>query len=321
VPWSNIIDRRSDEPAVHRAPRRSGEAYGEFFAGISVPDDIDVTPTPALENFGAEQLFALALFSEKSVMSDDLPVLAQRYGGNSYIGGGDQVDRRVWEMARDAARDGRKLILFTVCDCDPGGWHMPIVIARKLQAFAVGEFPGLEFAVVRVGLTPEQVQALNLPSSPLKPTEARADRWHEMMGVEQTELDAAMALKHNAFIAAIEKKILLYFDETLAGRVAAAAREWEEEAEEAVAEMIGEEEIAELQDRYDRARGEIETVNLRLNEIADQVRLPDPPVPPETEMDGKEALRAPLIDSDWGFVEGTLRLNASKAYEIEEDEG
>jgi hypothetical protein len=61
-------------------------------------------------------------------------------------------------------------------------------------------------------------------------------------------------------------------------------------------------------------------VNERLREISRNIQLPDPPTPPVPEMGDKEALRSPLIDSDWGFVEGTLRLNASKGYEGEGEE-
>jgi hypothetical protein len=321
VPWHRIIDNRSDPPVLHRV-ERAGEAEASFLVGLPVPDKIDVTPTPDLEGFDADQPFALALFAEKSSPAEVLASLAERLGANFYPGGGDQVDRRIWEIARDAHADGRKLILFTVCDCDPGGWNMPIAIARKLQAFSVSEFPDLEFEVVRAGLTPAQVRVLGLPGAPLKLTEKRADRWREAMGVEQTELDAAMALKREEFIAAVEEAIRLYFDETLEERVAQAQLEWEGEAEAAIEEQIDAEEIASLQARYDAARAEIEAINKRLSEIVEDIDLPDPPDPPEPDMDDKIELRSPLIDSDWGFVEGTRKLKANKAYEDDEaDDG
>ena len=57
------------------------------------------------------------------------------------------------------------------------------------------------------------------------------------------------------------------------------------------------------------------SINTRLNEIADEIELPDPPEPLEPEMTEKESRRAPLIDSAWGFIEGSLKLKASKTYE------
>jgi hypothetical protein len=319
VPWPRIVDSRSEDPVIGRTERAGEGKAGALVAELPVPDEYDVTPTPVLEDFGADQPIALALFAEKSSPAEAMGRLASRFHANACVGGGDQVDRRIWEMARAAYEDGRKLVVFTVCDCDPGGWNMPIAIARKLQAFAVSEFPGLELEVVRAGLTPAQVRELNLPSSPLKPSEARADRWRGAMGIEQTELDAAMALQSEAFVAAIEQAILLYFDETLAERVGQATHDWRERARAAVEEQTNVEELAELQDRYDAAREEIEAINDRLNEIAADIELPDPPARPQPDMGAKAELRAPLIDSDWGFVEGSRRLKAEKAYEVDEN--
>ena len=106
---------------------------------------------------------------------------------------------------------------------------MPVSIARKLQAFAVSEFPRLKFEVVRAGLTPEQTRELALPSAPLKPSETRADRWRAAFGVGQTELDAAMALKGDAFAAVIEAAID-DFDLTLAARTDQTIRQWTDKA-------------------------------------------------------------------------------------------
>jgi hypothetical protein len=71
--------------------------------------------------------------------------------------------------------------------------------------------------------------------------------------------------------------------------------------------------------RCDCAPAEIEAINERLNEIAEAVTLPNLPARREPDLAEKEPL--PLIDSAWGFLEGTLRLKADKAYaEINEEE-
>jgi hypothetical protein len=54
--------------------------------------------------------------------------------------------------------------------------------------------------------------------------------------------------------------------------------------------------------------------------MAEAITLPDPPAVPEPDMAGKEERRRPLMDSDWGFVEGTLKLKADKPYEGDEGE-
>ena len=37
-------------------------------------------------------------------------------------------------------------------------------------------------------------------------------------------------------------------------------------------------------------------------------------------MENKEERRHPLVDSEWGFVEASLKLKADKAYENDEDD-
>ena len=66
---------------------------------------------------------------------------------------------------------------------DAGGWQMAVSVARKLQAFKALEFPGLDFEVRPIALTPEQVREYGLPSTALKDTERRADAWTAAMGV------------------------------------------------------------------------------------------------------------------------------------------
>jgi hypothetical protein len=320
VSWSRIPDARGSDPFVNRAAR-AGEAESKLLTAMPVPDELDVTPTPVLDGFVADQPFALAFFTEKAAVVTLLKAVAARCGGNLYVSSGDMVDRRIWEMARDAYADGRKLIVFTISDCDPAGHAMPRAIARKLQAHSVATFPGLEFEMVRAGLTPSQARALELPDAPLKETETRADAWTDAFDIGQIEIDAAVALKPDDFRAMIEAKVEPYFDATLADRVEEAASAWREEAEEVVRDRIPPHlELAILQARYDAARAEIEAVNARLEAIAADITLPDPPPPPTPDMDGKAERRSPLIDSAWGFVKGTLALIADRGYEGADDE-
>jgi hypothetical protein len=317
VAFADVIDARNPPPTLNRLPRREGEPEGEIYFQLPVPDEMSVRPDPVLSQFTAEQPCALAIFSEKNSPDPVVRPIAERFKADWYPSIGDMVDRRLWEIASSADQDGRKLILFTLSDCDPAGYGMPITVARKLQAIKVLEFPDLEFEVVRIGLTPAQVKALELPSTPLKRAEKRAGAWFAAFGIEQTELDAAIALKRQEFAALIEAAVAPYFDSTLAAREQAARRLWREEAERRIDALLDNDEIDELQDRYDAARAEIEAINDRLSEIVDELELPEPPELPEPELSGE---RNPLIDSEWGFVAGTLRLKAGRAYEGEGDD-
>ena len=70
-----------------------------------------------------------------------------------------------------------------------------------------------------MALTVEQVRDLDLPSTPLKETEKRADRWREAFGVEQTEIDALATLRPDALREIVDRAFDPYFDRTLKARV------------------------------------------------------------------------------------------------------
>ena len=65
-------------------------------------------------------------------------------------------------MAKDAAADGRTMVVLVLADCDPAGHQMAVSIGRKLQALRDLLFPAMEFEVVPVALTGEQVRELKL---------------------------------------------------------------------------------------------------------------------------------------------------------------
>ena len=92
---------------------------------------------------------------------------------------------------------------------------MAVSIARKLQAFRDLLFPDLRFEVVPIALNPDQVRDLGLPSTPLKETEKRGDRWREAFGIEQTEIDALATLRPDVLREIIERAFDPYLDRDL----------------------------------------------------------------------------------------------------------
>ncbi len=72
------------------------------------------------------------------------------------------------------------MVVITVRDFDPSGWQMPISIGRNSNLHDL-HFPDLRFEVVPAGLNPEQVRDLGLPSTPLKESERRADKWKDAL--------------------------------------------------------------------------------------------------------------------------------------------
>jgi hypothetical protein len=93
-----------------------------------------------------------------------LPI-ARWYHADLYLPTGEISDTWLYRMAADGAADGRPMQVFTLSDCDPAGYQMPVSIGRKLQAFRDLLFPSLQFEVRPVALTVEQVVDLELALS------------------------------------------------------------------------------------------------------------------------------------------------------------
>ena len=123
--------------------------------------------------------------------------------------------------------------MFYFADADPSGWQMGVLVSRKLQALSelLGPFG---FEVHRVALTPDQVRGLGLPSTPLKATEKRAGKWMARTGREQTEIDAAIALRPAELGQIARDALGPFFDTTLASRFGQARQDWEDEAQEII---------------------------------------------------------------------------------------
>jgi hypothetical protein len=333
VDMDRLIDQRTDEPVIFRiaaardAPQASitamlGVSYG--FEAVEKYDDAYVNPR--LGNFTASQRYAFAMFGEKSSLAPVLTPVARQRRSDVFCGAGEISDIHLERMARDAAQDGRPLIVFCFSDFDPAGWQMPVSIGRKLQAFQTWKYPALEFQVVPVSLLPDQVMAYDLPETPLKAGERRADRWRERFGRQQTEIDALAALRPDDLTRIAEEAFAPYWDADLDRRTTLAEIRWKRLAQAVIDAVVDQEELmrlgneAEAQiDAINEARDRLRALEGEVDELAEDIELPAPPERPEAEVD--EKAQRPLIDSRWGFVEGTRALKARKAYEDEPDEG
>ena len=332
LPFDRISDNRNSEPTLCRTNEPIGElsayvATDATWTEASAGDLNFLEPWPALSGFTRRQPFALSIFGEKSSLEEVLLPIARHCEADLYLGAGEISDTLAYQMAKDGAADGRPMVVFTVTDCDPAGWQMPISIGRKLQALRDLLFPALQFEVVPVALTVDQVRELNLPSTPLKETERRADKWREAFGVEQTEIDALATLQPQVLREIVEEALAPYFDATLADRIAEARDQWRQQAQEVIDEHVDAEELAEIQGEAEDIEAEaaerVEAINTemaervaaleeRLQEMVAGIELPEP-VLPEIEV-AERVPHAVIISSEWGWVEGTRALKARKAY-------
>ena len=257
------------------------------------------------------------IFGEKTSLKEVVLPIAYRFDANLYLPSGEITDSQLHQMAADGAADGRPMRVFTLSDCDPAGWQMPVSVGRKLQALRDLHFRDLDFEVRPIGLTVDQVRELDLPSTPLKDTERRGDRWRRAFGVEQTEIDALATLRPRVLEGIVTQAIAPFCDATLSRRVRAAREKWEEEANAALADQIDGETLARIQaevaNKLDQLREEIEALNERLR-VATTRLLELPPVKiPEPEVNSS-VYGKPLLSSAWPWAEQTRALIARKAY-------
>jgi hypothetical protein len=317
ISFSQIVDARNAEPTVIVHKHTEADPYVTIGVEVAIPDADALEPRVGIDDFTGVQPYKLVLFGEKTSLQDVLGKIAETHGADLYLLAGEISDTLLYRMASVGADDGRRMIVFAFSDCDPAGWQMPISIARKLQAFQAVQFPELDFEVHRVALTPDHVREHGLPSTPLKETERRADRWVKAMGVKQTEIDALAALNPKLLREIALEAVAPFYDYTLARRVNAARREWLEQAQEMLDAQIDQEQLERLRSeaaaKLETLREEINAVNDALRaETGDDFDLPEIVIP-QPELNGSMN-GLPLIDSDWSWVEQTLALKASKDY-------
>ena len=321
IPFDRIFDKRNAEPIIHRTASVTPESYLSIGIDVTVPDADDINPTPVARGFSARQGFHFVIFGEKSSLEEVLLPVAEEEHADLYLPTGEISDALVWQIARDAAQDGRPLVVFTVSDCDPAGYQMPVSIGRKLQAFCDLQFPKLRgrWELVTAALTPDQARAEGLPETPLKEGEKRASRWRESFGIEQTEVDALTTpeMIRRGVLRRIMKKVFdRYVDRTLDDRVRQAHNEWNVDAQKALDEQIDQDAVSAIREeaaaRLVELQAEIERINEQLELSTTDFELPPIDVTePEVELDDdRQALLR--FGDDW--VTATQKLKARKSY-------
>jgi hypothetical protein len=320
IPFPRIRDARNNEPVVriHEWPN----PWPYISVGdvqVEVPDEL--TPTVEAEGFVGVQPFKLVLVGEKTSLEDVLKPIADAKKADLHLPSGEISDTLAYQMARIAHDDGRPMIVFYLSDCDPSGWQMPVSLARKLQALEALMFPGLEWEVRPICLTPDQVREYGLPYAPMKETERRADRWYTAMGVQQTEIDAIATLRPDLLREIVRGAIRPYFDTSLDRRVREARAEWQQQAQAILEDRLGPERMEEM-----RAEAELKlagldeqvaAINESLRVDVDDIDLPPIEVP-HPQITRERSL--PLVRSGpragWSHGEQCRRLIRRKAYEV-----
>jgi hypothetical protein len=219
-----ILDERNDPPVLpdeENAPEVSRRLLNGI--GGQVPDLDGALPEIIWTINARRQPYRIVLFGEKSSLGTVLGPIRQQVNGELLLPTGESTITMVFNLAKRCVEDDRPCVILYFSDFDPAGWQMVISVARKLQAFKTLCFPTLDVRLYPVALNFDQVSSLGLPSTPLKETEKRGDRWREVWNHEQTEIDALATLNPAALRGIAEDFIRPFFDPTLAERTEAAA--------------------------------------------------------------------------------------------------
>jgi hypothetical protein len=315
VPFSRIADGRNDDPEILTVEETTSPGFGHLhiFGHAEVPDE--VMPSVFASRPSTRQPYRIILIGEKSSLRDELYPVAASVAGELLLPTGEASDTMIERMAMRAAADDRPAVVLYFHDFDPAGWAMPIHVSRKLQALVDGCFVsalGLDIQVFPVALTLRQCIDYDLPSTPLKESERRADTWRTDTGREQTELDAMIALHPGAIRQIARDAIRPFFDPTLAERAQILANAWGKEAGErlyaspefeAACELLEQKRAAVADAAYDLEQAKEEALAM-LPEFGGLISAPEPEITataPES-----------LFDSGDDYTTATLKLIAHK---------
>jgi hypothetical protein len=310
VPFERIIDERNAPPEVYVPDAILIET------GINPGDRCDIPaiaedamPSFSLTGFKGRQTHRIIFYGEKSLLSVVLRPIAERIGAEMLLVTGESSDTHIAGMAKRASEDGRPAAVLYFSDFDPSGHQMPVSVARKLQALRDLYYPNLNVKLYAVALTIEQVRALGLPSSPFKNTEKRAAKWREVMGHEQTEIDAMVELHPDVLRDAVYDAIRPFYDFGLDKRVLEAEARWRAEANAALEAHPDYQNVTErIEAAWEHTNAAVDELHSEQERAAEILEDSVPPAPeiPDAAPDGE--VKPALFDSTAGFVAATRQL-------------
>ena len=316
LPWDAIRDARNAPPQIF-TPEFEDMYWWLHTASVELTIPMNLDPQFILHGDKYRQPCRQVVIAEKQGVEDVLLPVCKKRQATLALPAGEISDTMVYELLRDANEDGRPLVIHQVGDFDPAGWQMAVSTGRTAQAIRDSQFPDLDITIHPVALNRDHCEDWNLPSTPLKETELRGDRWIAARGREQTELDAAVALAPDQFAKVVDDSLLQYFDTDIHFRAFDMCKRLEEEANAHIEEKIGKEALeairAGVQEKIDEAEGLVEEINDALKIKPSEVGVKSPEVPEV--LIGDTACRyPPLLDTADGWVTATQSLISRKRY-------
>ncbi|HLH80518.1 MAG TPA: hypothetical protein VKV29_09585 [Chthonomonas sp.] len=268
-------DRRTPEVLIYASDRRSerpsvGVYSPTYSLGMRLPD-FPHLPQYTVDGYVPVQPYHLEVWCEKSTMNDVLAPLCERYGANLQTGMGEMSITATLALVYRLQQAGKPSRILYVSDFDPAGQSMPVAVSRKIEYFVRTLSLDLDIRLFPVVLTLDQVQAYQLPRTPIKESERRRVGFEQRHGEGAVELDALEALYPGQLEQILSGYLDCYYDWTLPERVSEQRRALEQALEgqwQAVMESYREE-VEALREEYTRIKEEFEP---RMQVMSNQLR-------------------------------------------------
>ena len=156
---------------------------------------LEVTAALYRRSLWIDQPVHVEVWSEKDAIRGVVYPITAQYDVPLMIAKGFTSETFLYETASEIARDGKHAVVYNLGDHDPAGVCAWNDIQKKLRQF-VPDHINLTFE--RIAVTPEQIDALDLPTRPTKQTDTRAARF---VG-DSVEVDAIPSSKLREIVEA-----------------------------------------------------------------------------------------------------------------------
>jgi hypothetical protein len=181
---------------------------------------------------------------------------------------------RCHETTQRILQHRRSTRILYISDFDPGGQHMPVAVARKIEFLISQCGEDRDIQLIPLLLTADQVRQYNLPRAPIRDEVREKAKFEKQHGEGAVELDALEALHPGELARIVNRAIDRYRDETIQRRINEAAvpvrrqmNKVREEVLEQHAEDIAAFELA-RESAQDAVRQHLEAIS----EILDQLK-------------------------------------------------
>ena len=136
-------------------------------------------------NYWLEQPVHIEIWCEKDALTSVMNPVCQGYGVAFQALRGFDSESFAYESAKDIKATGKPARIYYFGDHDPAGWWIARNLEPQLRSF------GAAATVIHVGVTPEQVAVMDLPTRQANPKDSRYRGFVDYFGSDLcTEVDA-----------------------------------------------------------------------------------------------------------------------------------